>query len=81
MAKLYGLALRTATETQNTEIAVRPGIVGKAPMKETGTGKFTEKSEAELSKYRREIGAIGLDLGVAYEPQLFSPHFSPAYLD
>jgi hypothetical protein len=50
MAKLYGLVLRTATETQNTEIAVRPGIVGKAPMKETGTGKFTEKSEAELSK-------------------------------
>lgn len=44
MAKLYGLVWRTATEIQNTEIAVRPGIVGKAFVEEMGTGKIhTEK--------------------------------------
>lgn len=55
MAKLYGLVWRTATEIQNTEIAVRPGIVGKAFVEEMGTGKIhTEKkvgrSESRLAE-------------------------------
>lgn len=51
MAKLYGWILRTATEAESTERAVRPGRAGKSFVKELGTGKIhTEKSETELSK-------------------------------
>lgn len=51
MAKLYGLVLRTATEIESTEKAVRPGRVGKGFMEELGTGKIPiEKRETELSK-------------------------------
>lgn len=51
MAKLYGLVLRTATESGSAEKAVRPGRAEKSFMEELGTGKIPiEKMETELSK-------------------------------
>lgn len=51
MAKLYGLVLRTATEIESAEKAVRPGRAEKSFMEELGTGKIPiEKRETELSK-------------------------------